>query len=187
MDNIEKIKELLQNNNGILLVKEAQKNDIHRQYIKQLEETGYLKKVSKGVYAEKDKEINEFFILGQKYKKGIFSHNTALYFYDLTDRTPIRIDMTLRIRDYYDVYMLINTQSKIIDKKTLKDAITLTAQYRGTSEIIKDWKKIVEKIANDSKMRQQWKRYQKDNFYAEEIEYNDLINAISNVSEIFDN
>ena len=44
MDNIEKIKELVQNNNGILLVKEAQKNDIHRQYIKQLEETGYLLK-----------------------------------------------------------------------------------------------------------------------------------------------
>ena len=55
MDNIEKIKELVQNNNGILLAKEAQKNDIHRQYIRQLEETGYLKKVSKGVYAEKDK------------------------------------------------------------------------------------------------------------------------------------
>ena len=52
MDNIEKIKELVQNNNGILLAKEAQKNDIHRQYIRQLEETGYLKKVSKGVYAE---------------------------------------------------------------------------------------------------------------------------------------
>ena len=61
------------------------------------------------------------------------------------------------------------------------------AQHRGTSEIIKDWKKIVEKIANDSKMRQKWKRYQKDNFYAEEIEYNDLINAISKVGEIFDN
>ena len=29
MDNIERIKELVQNNNGILLVKEAQKNDIH--------------------------------------------------------------------------------------------------------------------------------------------------------------
>ena len=27
----------------------------------------------------------------------------------------------------------------------------------------------------------------KDNFYAEEIEYNDLINAISKVGEIFDN
>lgn len=83
--------------------------------------------------------------------------------------------------------MLINTQSKIIDKITLKDAITLTAQHRGTSEIIKDWKKIVEKIAIDSKMRQQWKRYQKDNYYAEGIEYDDLMNAIRKVGEIFKN
>lgn len=60
MNNIEKIKELVKNNNGILLVKEVQKNNIHRQYIKQLEETGYLRKVSKGVYVEKNKEINEF-------------------------------------------------------------------------------------------------------------------------------
>lgn len=36
-------------------------------------------------------------------------------------------------------------------------------------------------------MEQQWKRYQNDNFYAEEIEYNDLINAINKVGEIFDN
>ena len=36
----------------------------------------------------------------------------------------------------------------------------------------------MEKIANDSKMRQQWKRYQKDNFYAEEIEYKDLISIL---------
>ena len=35
MDNIEKIKELVKNNNGILLVKDAQENNIHRQYIKQ--------------------------------------------------------------------------------------------------------------------------------------------------------
>mgnify|MGYP007083088279 FL=1 len=62
MDNIEKIKGLVQNNNGILLVKEAQENYIHRQYIKQLEETGYLKKVSKGVYVEEDKEIKEIHI-----------------------------------------------------------------------------------------------------------------------------
>lgn len=82
--------------------------------------------------------------------------------------------------------MLINTQSKMIDNKTLKDAITLTAQYRETSQIIKEWKKVIDKIANDSKMQQQWKRYQKDNFYAEGIEYKNLISAIQKVGEIFE-
>ena len=134
------------------------------------------------------KEIEYSFTLMLEDRKiQIWSYNVETIIAEKFEAIVKRGVLSTRIRDYYDVYMLINTQSKIIDKKTLKDAITLTAQYRGTSEIIKDWKKIVEKIANDSKMRQQWKRYQKDNFYAEEIEYNDLINAISKVGEIFDN
>lgn len=134
------------------------------------------------------KEIEYSFTLMLEDRKiQIWSYNVETIIAEKFEAIVKRGVLSTRIRDYYDVYMLINTQSKIIDKKTLKDAITLTAQYRGTSEIIKDWKKIVEKIANDSKMRQQWKRYQKDNFYAEEIEYNDLINAISKVGKIFDN
>ena len=134
------------------------------------------------------KEIEYSFTLMLEDRKiQIWSYNVETIIAEKFEAIVKRGVLSTRIRDYYDVYMLINTQNKIIDKKTLKDAIILTAQHRGTSEIIKDWKKIVEKIANDSKMRQQWKRYQKDNFYAEEIEYNDLINAISKVGEIFDN
>ena len=134
------------------------------------------------------KEIEyNFTLMLEDRKIQIWSYNVETIIAEKFEAIVKRGVLSTRIRDYYDVYMLINTQNKIIDKKTLKDAITLTAQHRGTSEIIKDWKKIVEKIANDSKMRQQWKRYQKDNFYAEEIEYKELINAISKVGEIFDN
>lgn len=134
------------------------------------------------------KEIEYSFTLMLEDRKiQIWSYNVETIIAEKFEAIVKRGVLSTRIRDYYDVYMLINTQNKIIDKKTLKDAIILTAQHRGTSEIIKDWKKIVEKIANDSKMRQQWKRYQKDNFYAEEIEYKELINAISKVGEIFDN
>ena len=134
------------------------------------------------------KEVKYSFTLMLEDRKiQIWSYNVETIIAEKFEAIVKRGVLSTRIRDYYDVYMLINTQNKIIDKKTLKDAITLTAQHRGTNEIIKDWKKIVEKIANDSKMRQQWKRYQKDNFYAEEIEYKDLINAISKVGEIFDN
>jgi len=134
------------------------------------------------------KEIEYSFTLMLEDRKiQIWSYNVETIIAEKFEAIVKRGVLSTRIRDYYDVYMLIDTQNKIIDKKTLKDAITLTAQHRGTNEIIKDWKKIVEKIANDSKMRQQWKRYQKDNFYAEEIEYKDLINAISKVGEIFDN
>ena len=134
------------------------------------------------------KEIEYSFTLMLEDRKiQIWSYNVETIIAEKFEAIVKRGVLSTRIRDYYDVYMLISTQSKIIDKKILKDAITLTAQHRGTSKTIKNWKKIVEKIANDSKMQQQWKRYQNDNFYAEEIEYNDLINAINKVGEIFDN
>lgn len=94
MNNFEKIKLLLEQNNGILYVKELEENNIHRQYLKILEEKGEIIRILKGVYIDKDKDVNEFFIMSEKYKTGIFSHNTALYFYNLTDRTPINLDMT---------------------------------------------------------------------------------------------
>ena len=134
------------------------------------------------------KEIEyNFTLMLEDRKIQIWSYNVETIIAEKFEAIVKRGVLSTRIRDYYDVYMLVRTQSKIIDEKTLKDAIILTAQHRGTSEIIKEWKKIVEKIANDSKMQQQWKRYQKNNFYAEEIEYKDLINAISKVGEIFDN
>ena len=94
MNNFEKIKVLLEQNNGILYVKELEENNIHRQYLKILEEKGEIIRILKGVYIDNDKDVNEFFIMSEKYKTGIFSHNTALYFYNLTDRTPINLDMT---------------------------------------------------------------------------------------------
>lgn len=133
------------------------------------------------------KEIEYSFTLMLEDRKiQIWSYNVETIIAEKFEAIIKRGVLSTRIRDYYDVYMLINTQRKIIDNKTLKDAITLTAQHRETNEIIKDWKKVVDKIANDSKMQQQWKKYQKDNFYAEGIEYNDLINAINKVGEIFE-
>lgn len=133
------------------------------------------------------KEIEYSFTLMLEDRKiQIWSYNVETIIAEKFEAIIKRGVLSTRIRDYYDVYMLINTQNKGIDKRTLKDAITLTAQHRGTSEIMKDWKKIVKKITDDSKMQQQWKRYKKDNFYAEEIEYDDLIKALNKVGEIFD-
>ncbi|MBE5806632.1 MAG: hypothetical protein E7313_08035 [Clostridiales bacterium] len=94
MNNYKKIENIMNENNGILYVKDLEKYNIHRQYVKILEERGTIEKIAKGIYIKKGKYVSEFFILNQKYKTGIFSHNTALYFYGLTDRTPFLLDMT---------------------------------------------------------------------------------------------
>lgn len=82
--------------------------------------------------------------------------------------------------------MLLKTQSKNIDEKTLKVAIMFTAEHRGSINEIKNWKEVVQLLSDDDTMNKQWERYQKNNFYAEGIEYKDLIESIKKVGEIFD-
>ena len=65
-----------------------------RHILRTLIEKGILIKIEHGIYASPDKDINEFWLMGKKYKNGIYSHNTALYFYQMTDRTPLKLDMT---------------------------------------------------------------------------------------------
>lgn len=83
--------------------------------------------------------------------------------------------------------MLLNTQSKNIDRETLRDAIISTAEHRGTMTSVRDWKEEVEILENDSTMKKQWERYQMNNFYAEGIEYKDLIESLKQIGEILEN
>lgn len=91
-----------------------------------------------------------------------------------------------RIRDFYDVYMLINTQEENINKKLLTVAINLTSEHRESLDLIKDWKHSLELLRNDEDMIKRWKVYQKTYFYAREIEYSELIESIEKVGNIYD-
>lgn len=81
MKNIEILKNYIENNNGIVLASDLKKINIHRQYLKLLRDEGYVERKEKGVYVKKEKNVNDFFLIQQRYKTGIFSHNTALYFF----------------------------------------------------------------------------------------------------------
>ena len=43
----------------------------------------------------KEFKYDEYYIFQLKYPKTIFSYNTALYFYEMTERTPIKMDVSI--------------------------------------------------------------------------------------------
>ena len=156
MKNLEKIKKIIEENNGILYTKDLKKYNIHRQYLKILEEKGEIYKVSQGVYITPDKDISEFSIMSYRYKNGIFSHNTALYFYNLTDRTPMSIDITfpstVRVKDDFieshyikpELHKLGLTEMELEDGTKIK----IYDLERTICDIIRDRNKVDPQIFN---------------------------------------
>lgn len=169
MDKKEKIKEIVNKNNGILYSKDLENYDIHRQYLKELEKIGYLKKVFRGMYIRSDKNVNEFFIMGERFQTGIYSHNTALYFYNLTDRTPIKFDMTfpsnVRIDNEYITAHYIKSEKHLLGATKIKLEDNTTIQIydleRTICDIIRDRNKIDPQIFNTA-MKEYSKRKNKN-------------------------
>ncbi len=101
-----------------------------------------------------------------------------------------RGDQNTRPRDFYDVYILCTLQKKNIDNKILKQAFEATAKKRGTEEIMKNYKPILDTVINSPAMLEQWKRYQKEFEYAKDIQFMDTCNAtkkLLNVMEEIEN
>ncbi len=127
-----------------------------------------------------------FELMLENRKINIWSYNVETVLAEKFEAIIKRGVLGTRIRDFYDVHMLLKTQIKNVDKKTLRVAIMYTAEHRGSLDIMKQWKEIVEELKDDETMISQWKRYKKNNFYAEGIDYKDLIDSIIVIGEIWD-
>lgn len=127
-----------------------------------------------------------FELMLENRKINIWSYNVETVLAEKFEAIIKRGVLGTRIRDFYDVHMLLKTQIKNVDKKTLRVAIMYTAEHRGSLDIMKQWKEVVEELKDDETMISQWKRYKKNNFYAEGIDYKDLIDSIIVIGEIWD-
>lgn len=90
----DQIIQIAKENNGVITTADITKRGIHRGNIKFLVDSGKLERTARGVYVLPEIWEDEFINLQARFKKGIFSHETALFLWDLTDRTPNRFDMT---------------------------------------------------------------------------------------------
>lgn len=88
------LKDLTIENNGMLVHKKAREEGIHPVYIQEYKEEYRLEEVLPGVYSEPNAFIDEMFALQKRYTKGIYSHESALVIWELTDVIPMEFVMT---------------------------------------------------------------------------------------------
>lgn len=90
----EEIIKMAEGNNGIVTTAMVVDAGFSRGNIKYLEDKGLIEKSARGVYILPEVWDDEMFNLQNRFKRGIYSHETALFLWDLTDRTPNAYSMT---------------------------------------------------------------------------------------------
>ena len=93
---IERLRQIMNSREGLLLTSDLATAGIPRTYLSIMEQNGEIERVSRGVYRSTATFIeDELFSFQAQHKSTIYSHETALFFHDLTDRTPLTYSITV--------------------------------------------------------------------------------------------
>jgi predicted nucleotidyltransferase component of viral defense system len=87
--------------------------------------------------------------------------------------------LNTRPRDFYDIYIIMKTQHKAIDKRVMTAALNATSKKRMSLIALKDKENIIRTIQLDPIMRKRWERYCKENYYANGIGFEEVIKVLT--------
>ena len=107
----------------------------------------------------------------------LWAYNLETLLAEKLETIMVRAEANTRMRDFYDIYVLLKQEVVTVDRAILKNAFYATCKRRESIEQIAMIDDIINKIADDGVMRQQWYNYRKTNYYVGDLEWDDVIGS----------
>lgn len=114
----------------------------------------------------------------------VLAYNLETVMAEKLETVVSRGDQNTRPRDYYDICILAKMQYKNIETEYLRAALDATSKKRGSSEILKEYKNIIDIVRNSDVMIKQWRTYQRDFEYATDISFDEVCDAVVRMMDL---
>ena len=108
----------------------------------------------------------------------LWSYNLETILAEKLQTVLARGILNTRMRDFYDIRMLVDTYEDKVNKAVLKDAFAATCKKRGTDHLQEQAEEIIKIIEADEQLRVLWRAYQKKYSYAADIDYASVIRGV---------
>ena len=107
----------------------------------------------------------------------LWAYNLETLLAEKLETIMVRAEANTRMRDFYDICVLLEQDAETIDRDTMKAAFYATCKKRGSIELIGAIDDVINKIADDETMRQLWNNYRKTNYYVGALEWEEVIGS----------
>ena len=125
-----------------------------------------------------------FRLLFEERTISILAYNLETVLAEKLETLLARGTANTRMRDYYDIYVLTNTQEHNIDNATLKEAFVNTSAKRGSIGLLSDVHLILKEVSESTVLIDRWKNYQRKFNYAADVLWADVMESVSCLVEI---
>ena len=89
MGQFEQLDQMLTEQEGMLRTSQVVSSGISKPVFYDYVRSRDLDRVAHGIYLSKDSWVDAMYLLHLRFEQAVFSHETALFFHDLTDREPM--------------------------------------------------------------------------------------------------
>ena len=96
MGQFEQLDQMLTEQEGMLRTSQVVSSGISKPVFYDYVRSRDLDRVAHGIYLSKDSWVDAMYLLHLRFEQAVFSHETALFFHDLTDREPIEYTVTVK-------------------------------------------------------------------------------------------
>jgi predicted nucleotidyltransferase component of viral defense system len=108
----------------------------------------------------------------------LWSYNLETILAEKLQTVLARGILNTRMRDFYDIRMLLDTYEDKVNKAVLKDAFAATCKKRGTDHLQEQAEEIIKIIEANEQLQVLWRAYQKKYSYATDIDYASVISGV---------
>lgn len=108
----------------------------------------------------------------------LWSYNLETILAEKLQTVLARGILNTRMRDFYDIRMLLDTYEDKVNKAVLKDAFAATCKKRGTDHLQEQAEEIIKIIEANEQLQVLWRAYQKKYSYAADIDYASVISGV---------
>ena len=107
----------------------------------------------------------------------LWAYNLETLLAEKLETIMVRAEANTRMRDFYDIHVLLKQDVVTVDRDLLKAAFYATCKNRESIEQIGTIDDVINKISDDETMRQLWNNYRKTNYYVGALEWEDVIGS----------
>lgn len=107
----------------------------------------------------------------------LWAYNLETLLAEKLETIMVMAEANTRMRDFYDIHVLLEQDAVTIDRDTMKAAFYATCNKRGSIELIGTIDDVINKITDDETMRQLWNNYRKTNYYVGALEWEEVIGS----------
>ncbi len=108
----------------------------------------------------------------------VWAYNLETVLAEKLETVITRTVTNTRMRDFYDIHILLELHGERLDGRVLQQALQVTASKRGTGANLNNAALVFDEVERDATMQNLWNAYQKKFSYASDLPWNTIMSSV---------